>query len=537
MPGPLPEEVQLVIRCPSCGQRFKVGDTLKGRTVECGACEHRFRIMEEVIIRGKKIYPGEKGDIRRLNFQRVPASVSPPLIGAEVAQYAPAPNPLDYEPAPPQRILAGIVGVSFILLIAALLILGARSGGALDGMITPKRMMIAGFAAIIGTALLVYANPRARFKALMVGLLLGGGLVSLPLVFTEASTPLVSSTGIEDDSLSNERLSADDDGKSTNSDLEELRALVGTEPLEVEIKRLEEAGVADRAVGLWLRDMSEQHRFLIMDYILRTTGADQRSHFYPRGHGDFLLVITGIRISVDEVARIAEPIGSVEKVHQEIPVIEVKVANENFIEGPIESLTNRQDPEFYDLNKRELDSIDLGRSKRAVQRLAEAEPTVLRSDITRRLLALLEMPDVDFKSDICRALELWSSEPGPAGEAALRQASQLIANRKNVPSEMISLALAEKTPGLAPVIHTLWEQNPSQWEQAYRDLGPEAENMLLRQLMTAEGVHLPSAVRLLGRVGGSKSLPALQAALIRANPEIRVLIEKSIESIRARPNP
>jgi hypothetical protein len=50
-----------------------------------------------------------------------------------------------------------------------------------------------------------------------------------------------------------------------------------------------------------------------------------------------------------------------------------------FIEGPIEKLSNKQDPAFYELNKRELESIDLERAKRAVQRLAEAEPKIYRA--------------------------------------------------------------------------------------------------------------------------------------------------------------
>ncbi|MGL5017160.1 MAG: MJ0042-type zinc finger domain-containing protein, partial [Luteolibacter sp.] len=59
------EDSMLLIRCPSCGQRFKVGDDLRDRTVECGGCEHRFRINDDVIARGPKFYPseGKKGEL------------------------------------------------------------------------------------------------------------------------------------------------------------------------------------------------------------------------------------------------------------------------------------------------------------------------------------------------------------------------------------------------------------------------------------------------------------------------------------------
>ena len=99
---------------------------------------------------------------------------------------------------------------------------------------------------------------------------------------------------------------------------------------------------------------------------------------------------------------------------------------------------------------------------------------------------------------------------------------------------VISLALKEETSGLAPLVHQLWEQDPNQWEMAYRQLGANAEIPLLRRLPTADGPHRSSAVRLLGRVGGTASLPVLEAALPDANPELRVLLEKAIAAIRGR---
>jgi len=537
MSSPSPDDPQFLIRCPSCGQRFKVMENLLGRTVECGGCEHRFRIADDVIVRGKKFYPGEKRDNRLYRFHRVPMAMAPSLAGAEPVQYGEPPDPSIYEPASPQRIIAGFIGVCLMVFMALLLMFGARSGGMLDGMLTQNRMLMAGFTGVLGSVLLIYANPRARIKALMVGFLFCVGLVSLPLVFTAGSSPLVSTPvpPVEEDLFRDlvENDDQDDAGAET-LEIAELRSLIGTDPLVAEIRRLEAIGSTRTAVGLWLRDLREQNRFLIRDYILRTTGADPETHYYPRGSGDFLMVVTGINMSIDELARIAGPLGNVERIHREISVIEVMVNNENFIEGPVEKLSDRGDPSFYDLNKRELESIDMGRVERAVKRLAEAEPKVYRSDISRQLLTLLVMDGVDFKADICRALMTWSPEPGPAGEAALRVASQLHSHGVSVPPEMISLVLAEKTPGLSPLLHQLWEDNPNQWESHYAGLGPAAESALLRRLPTTEGAMRQSAVRLLGRVGGAAALPALQAELPGANAEMRVLIENATRSIRSR---
>ena len=120
------------------------------------------------------------------------------------------------------------------------------------------------------------------------------------------------------------------------------------------------------------------------------------------------------------------PLGRLDAVHTEISVIEITVDLEKFTEGPAAKLSEPTDPAFYELNKRELESIDLARIGRAVQRLADAPPRLYRSDITRRMIALISEPGVTFHDTLCRALIQWSDEPGPAGEAVLPVMRNLI---------------------------------------------------------------------------------------------------------------
>jgi predicted Zn finger-like uncharacterized protein len=536
MPDSKPDEMLLLIRCPSCGQRFKVAEDLRGRTVECGGCEHRFRINDDVIVRGKKFYPGERRDARLERFHRVPLAVAPPIMGTQTVRYNEPPDPVAYEPAPPQRILAGFLGVCLMSLMALLLMFGARRGGMLDGMLTSNRLLMAGFTGLLGTLLLVYANPRGRAKAVAVGLLLSGGLLGLPFLFTTGSVPLAADRPHATESVADPTTTAEEGSSlpGESEEITELRRRIGTAPLVEENQRLQLAGSTQRAIGLWLRDMREQNRYLIREYILRAAGADPQSHYFPRGNGDFLMVVTGITLSIEELSKIAIPLGSVERIHQEIDVIEVKVNNENFIEGPIDKLNDRDNPAFYDLNKRELDSIDLTRAEKAVKRLAEAKPEVYRSDITSRLITLLGTPEVKFKGEICRALAVWSQQPGEASDAALREVRDMLAHDVTVPPEMVELMVQEKNPGVLPVIHELWEQDPQQWESLYGDVGAPAEPALLRRFPTAGGALGYSIVRLLGRVGGAASLPVLESAKPQANAELRILLEKSIHSIRER---
>lgn len=534
MPSQIPDDSLLLIRCPSCGQRFKVGEDLRERTVECGGCEHRFRINDEVIVRGRKFYPSERKSEGLNRFHRIPLPGGESLIGMQPIRYSNMPDPAILEPASPQRVIAGIIGVAGMVLMALFLMFGASRGGALDGMTLMNRFLMAGFVGFLGVLMLVYANPRARLKSLAVGVLLGCALMSVPYFFRTGSVPLPNRVATTPRDI---MAPADEGGKgevTEDGSVAALRARIGTGPLAAEIQNLAKAGSRKQALGIWLRGLNDSNRFVVRDYMLRITGASASSHFYPRAGGDYLLVLSEVECSLQELAEISKVLGVVEHVYPEVSVVEVRVRNEIFIEGSIEKLSRKEDPAFYDLNKRELESIDLERVKRAVQRLAEAEPKIYRSDISRKLILLLGEDEVDFKGNICSALAVWSEQPGPAGEAALNVLRKLIAEGKSVQPEIVALAVKEKTPEVVPILDELWFDNPMQWESLYADLGPPAESLLLRRFSETKGIIRYSAVRLLGRVGGTDSLPILAAAMPGADSELKVLLDQAQKSIRTR---
>lgn len=521
-----------MIRCPSCGQRFKVGEDLRERTVECGGCENRFRINDEVIVRGKKFYPGERQGETLGRFQRVPLSGLG--MSAAPALYGTPPDPAALEPASPQRLIAGAAGVGGMLVVALLLMFGASRGGMLDGVPTASRLVMAAFVSLLGGLALLYANPKARLKALGVGSLLGAGVIAVPFFFTAGSAPLEKGAVSGGGAAAVLDFTEPPPVSPENKEISELRNLIGTKPLEDEINRLAATATDKRAIGLWLRGLSESNRYLVKDYILRVTGADPATHYYPREGGDFLLVVTGIRQTLQELADLLVVLGEVERIYQNVSVVEVRVNNDYFVDGPIEKLANKDDPAFYDLNKRELESIDFLRAKRAVQRLAEAEPKLYRVDITRKLISLLGEAGVDFKGSICTALSVWSEHPGPAGEAALAEVRKMLAANAVIPPEMIALIVKERIPEVIPVLDELWFKNPVAWEALYGDMGSVAEEAIIRRFPTTEGTIRYSAVRLLGRVGGAGSLPVMAEAAGSADRELKILIENAQNSIRSR---
>ena len=529
-----PEDLLLLIRCPSCGQRFKIGEDLRDRTVECGNCEHRFRIEEDTIVRGRKFYPSDKKRRTMSNFQRLPLPASDFSIGVQSIQYSALPDSVVLEPTSPQRVIAGIIGVAVGLMMGLLLMFGGGHGGTLDGMDLGSRLLIAIFTGMMSTALLVYANPRTRMKAVAAGVLLSGGLISEPFVFNSGySQPQQGIAEVEQKPTTKAK-EVKAPKVTEDPSIVALRNQIGTGPLVAEIAKLAEAGSRNHAVGLWLRGLSESNRFLVRDYILRVTGADSSSHYYPRDGGDYLLVVTGITQSLSQIAALTAVFGETEHLYPELSLVEVRVNPRVFIEQSIEKLSKKDSDEFYPLNKAELENIDLDRVKRAVQRLAEVEPKLYRVDITRKLLALLGEDGIDFKESICRALETWSVQPGAASEAALKVVNQLFADQKPIPSEIMSLIVKEKNTAAIPVLDALWFKNPAPWESLYADLGPAVEAKVIERFPQTQGIIRYSAVRILGRVGGRDSLPVLEVAATGADSELKVLLEQATNAIHKR---
>jgi hypothetical protein len=81
----------------------------------------------------------------------------------------------------------------------------------------------------------------------------------------------------------------------------------------------------------------------------------------------------------------------------------------------------------------------------------------------------------------------------------------------------------------------LWQKNPTNWESLYADVGPTAERGLLAHVGINDEGRRRSLVRILGKVGGNDSLQALESMKLTATePELKILIDNSLEAIRSR---
>lgn len=525
----------LSIRCPGCGQRFKVGVELRDRMVECGTCEHRFRVNDEVILRTKKFYPGENRKRSLDGFSRVPKTMVSAQATFQTVQYSEEPvKAAVIEPASPLRLVLGFGAVAVIVMVALMLIFGGSPGGVLYGTVVSKRLMLAGFTAVLAGALLIAANPGARGKAVMGALAAAVGLFSLPFVFTQGNKPVASVT---DGALPARPVvvKAAADELTESEEMVALKQEIGYDPLAREIARFKSSpGSAGRgAAGIWLRGLQEYHRLQIKDYIIRNSGADPSSHMYPRPP-DYLMVVSGVTEDLAELARLCERFGEVRRIIEPLRVVEVKVDNSRFVEGPQDKLSNPADPAFYELNRRELESIDLERARRTVVRLAAAEPKLYRKDIARRMQQLIREGDLALRDETAKALLVWS-EPGDGSEEVVRAAvKEIDEGGHDVPESLVKFLVVRGDLAIIPVIDGLWSRDFTRWEDLYGAMGPAIEDSVIARYPKASVTLRMSAARLLGRVGTAKSVPVLEQSREESTPEVRVLIDRALAAIQAR---
>jgi len=528
MPDDQESSHSLSIRCPSCRQRFSVNEELMERMVECGGCDTRFRINDEVIIRSKKFYPGERSGPGLSRFQRVPLSAAAVPEGMQTMRYADFNHPEQLVPASPLRVIAGVAGVALMAIVALLFMFSKEPGGTFSEMTLFNKLVIGGFVSVLGFVLLVYANPRARLKAGFFGLLLGAGVVCIPF-FVKGTMP-VRDKGFEP-MAGNFRPHFPDE---TADPLEDLKERFGTKPLEAERDRLEEDGGGAKAYGVYLTKLIQRNMYTARDYLIREADAAPSSHPYPRDDGNYLMLLTGVEADFASVAAMVANLGAVSETYPELGVIVVEVDNDQFVAGSAEKLNNKDDPAFFELNMRELASIDLDRVSRSVERLAQVEPKIYRTDISRILIDLMEKPGVRFHGEIARALLIWAEDPGPAGKAALEIVKEYTTAGTPVPEALVDLVVKGKAKGAASAIHALWLQTPTPWQSRYVKFGEEIEQDVIAELDAEDLPLRRSALTILGQVGTEKSLPAVRKLLDDSDSGLRILAERAIAEITGR---
>lgn len=507
---PEQEQSKIQIRCPKCSQRFLVATELRGRMVECGGCEHRFRVEEPVFLRGKKFYPGERKDPALMRFTRPAMNETSGLPDSSFSGDVPPAS--DFGPTPFSRVLVGLAGGSLMALMLLILIVGASNNGMLDGVTTQRRLVMAGFAAIVGGLMLVYANPRAKAKATFFAVLTAGLLLLTPLYFRDGSDRDFSPKQAPEAFTSNIEMA------DYRQRISEMKLAVGYAPVE---RALVEAGPNGKVLAIWLKGLRESNLEMVQNFLLRVSGAEESSHVYPRLTQHYLFVLINPKLSTEEMMQECERLGVVDQNLPELHLIDVAVKNERFTQQPMAKLTDKKDGAFYQLNLRELQGIDLRRINEALMRLSLVEPTQSRDDITKRLIQLLGMNDREMFANVCRTLMVWSTGQDLAPRAVMEVAKNFYQKDQSLPREAVAFLVKWQQPEIYPILDQLWEREPRSWEELYMKSGKLAEERIIRHLSRGSKAHRMSAARISGRVGRDKAIAALEQ-LIKSESDLEL---------------
>lgn len=498
------------------------------RVVECGGCDTQFRVTEEIVVQSKKVYPGEKTEPELNRFRRIPSSSIGAPAGMQTINYADFNHPEQLGPASPQRIIAGAFGVIIMLFGAMLLFISTKPNSPLGGMPFEKKLLVAGFTSVLGFVFLLYANPLARFKAAFFGLVLAAGVFAIPFYIRETAIAPGKKPYVANPS------DPKDTGETVVDPIQALRERFLLQPLENEQMRLTASSSNKKVYGIYLTELLDRNKLTARDYLVRETRASMSSHPYPRNRNNYLLVLTEVRMGFEEVATVAGTLGKVTETHPEISLMVVQVDNDHFVASPTEKLNDTNHPSFYELNLLELESIDLNRVQQAVERLADSDAKLLRSDINANLNRLLKKTDLKFHDSIARALLKWTDDPAPTAAIALKTLNYYVLQKTSPPEHLVRLVANYKDPAAIPTIISVWKTNTVLWDKEMVKFGSLAELAVLEKINTEQAPLHRAVIKMLGEIGTGLSLPELRKALTAEDPEIRLLAERAIQLIEQR---
>ena len=135
------------IKCPDCNQKFDVTEDFLGKTVECGSCDHRFKVTDaEVVAEKKRFYPGEKKGAHLDNFGKSAATIDAPVRFQQASYQKPTSHDV-VSPPHPGRIMAALAGILLMVFVILIFVFTADGDGGVGDMKTLNRFVLVVFTA------------------------------------------------------------------------------------------------------------------------------------------------------------------------------------------------------------------------------------------------------------------------------------------------------------------------------------------------------------------------------------------------------
>lgn len=527
-----------------------MNDDLTGKTVECGACDHRFLVEEESIFAERsKVYPGENNKRDDGFLSRLGRSHSTSEEGQEGGSPKGGGNPkVDaIMPAGAGQNIAVGAGIIFLFLYVLIFFLGTSDGGSFQDVGKAKRYILGAFVLLISGGLILLGAKNWRGRAFFLTLLLGAALFALILtrpIYTMPDVGLIS-----DPELGSTQSAAfnpvDQDG-----DLRDLKARVGYQVIENSLASKSPLtlkfgnSASQHIVAIFIEDLASSQFHNLEKYFqieLKIPPTEAISRYSRNNEKDSLIVISGFQLDFDSVVQVCDPRLGRATTYPELRLIELELSalHESKIKDDLrDKLSNPAHPSFFIENLNALRALDPLRRKEAVKELAKIPPNVeLRygEEIIAEFIRLIRSDaDSQLLSDMGRALSIWATDDSVVVDIVTEKVEEMMKSESDVPTSLIDFlvrANGEKAPLL---IETLWVKNPEVWRSQCIALGVSTEERMLFYL-EGPSIRLRKAATLvLGSTGTKKALQALSKYQNTSDSELRVLVERAIAAIKGR---
>jgi len=552
---------KLQIKCPSCGQPFQVDDRFKGKTVECGACDYRFKVSDtldpvEVVEKKEekpadepeeeveKQYPGEKkSDLK--GFKSSLPKQAPPANVTETA-YKRTGDVDVILPLSPKHIVCIYAGLAAFLIGFLIFMTGGKSGGFLEDVVNEDRLAIAGVLAGLGFVLLVYGAKKHRILAFLGGAGLAAGLCYMPTVFPETFSP----EGFQPLTLEKDDDNADPEKKPEDQnappkdvdpatlDDEAYKAAIGYSVMELALER----GNADTTYGIALVNYKKSNKSSISNYIrhisLNRITAPLVYDDSGRKVGNTpvaLVVASNLPASLNDTKSLLSRIGEIKNVRTDLRVIEIEVDQTHLYPANTEVLRDDTKREYYQACLNDLKHLDPRRQRDAVTRLLTAPEQFHAADISKALAELLSRSDLTFKNDVLQALNRWAKPEHEIDSLVLGYANTLKEIEKPIPMELMQFLVGKEVAGADDILSYAWLASPTKWQAIMIDSPSIGERAITKALAKAEDHHLKSAATVLEEIGSKDVIPLLEKAMTGKSEEVQKSLKATIDAIKNKP--
>lgn len=516
------------IQCPECSQRFDVTDDFRGKIVECGSCDGKFKVSDESIVKDKvKFYPGEKRETHLERFGRN-SSEGAASVDFQEAHYQADVNAARIGPPRPRKTVATIVGVSLMSLVVLTFLLAGGQEGSMRDMETMDRFILVGFTALLGGLLVIYGTTNNRRLGIILTAVFGVVLLLLPILFpanpmNASVAPIVIDSQLDGDNGV--------DPSNTGEGRDNYLFEIGYDPIKEALAKYPE----NEVVGIYLRNSVELVSGKIRDYVYEATDKANRGIVYERGEqgSDGLILLLNQKRSIDEIAALCEKFGRIEKIDKKLRLIDVTVERSKISQLDKYKMLDSSSLDFEFQNLQALKGFDPTERLNAVKRLAGAEPRSRRDDITQQFIKMLPVSNVELQLEIINALETWAL-PTAGAEPVVLEAVKNIHRQGKVDNASMKFLVDRKVAGCELILEDLWQKNPAAWSEMMLQLGEDAQILLMPKLKDMDIAHLVSASEILAKTGTVDSIPFLEEVMMGKEGQGANSLQAAIDEIKKR---